>query len=153
MKFIAAQTGARRGYAESGSILPRVMDANPDTVEVETISLPTLLRRSGAARIGLLKLDIEGAEFELIEQTPDDVLKSFGQITAEFHDFLPDFRGRGLYERAKRRLMKLGFVCCPMAFRSNGDVLFLNRERLAIGSCSALWLAHGARWFRRLISS
>jgi FkbM family methyltransferase len=114
-------------------------------VEVETISLATLMERLGITKIDILKLDIEGAEFELFVSTPDDVLRRIGQITVEFHDFKLYFRGRGLFENARERLIALGFICCNMAFRTHGDVLFLNPGRTGL----RLWQSFYARWFAR----
>lgn len=114
-------------------------------VEVETISLVTLMQRLGIAKIDILKLDIEGAEFDLIASTPDQILQRINQITVEFHDFKPAFRGRGLFEKARERLIALGFICCNMAFRTHGDVLFLNRGRTGL----RLWQLFYAQWFAR----
>jgi hypothetical protein len=102
--------------------------------------------------VDLLKLDIEGAEFEVIESTPDSILRSIGQITVEFHDFQPRFAGRGLFERARRRLVNLGFACCLMSFRSNGDVLFLNSEQLRLRAGRRFYCEFGARWVEKFRS-
>ena len=103
------------------------------------------MERLGITKIDILKLDIEGAEFELFVSTPDDILRRIGQITVEFHDFKLCFRGRGLFENAREHLIALGFICCNMAFRTHGDVLFLNRGRTGLG----LWQSFYARWFAR----
>jgi FkbM family methyltransferase len=123
------------------------------TIEVETISLSALIQRLGITQIDLLKLDIEGAEFELIGSTPDDTLKRVGQITVEFHDFMPTFCARGLYENARARLSELGFDCCNMAFRTHGDVLFLNRERLGLDRLQSIYARRLARYFEKAKAS
>lgn len=153
---LSAQDGRatfiKRKNPEAGGIFNRAQDDGNAVSEVETISLETLTRRFALARIDLLKLDIEGAEFELIEKTSDEVLRSIGQITVEFHDFLSEFKGQGLYEKAKHRLETLGFVSCCMTFRTHGDVLFLNRKMFGTNLFSRLWLRHGARWPGKLKS-
>jgi FkbM family methyltransferase len=122
----------------------------PRQETVETISLPTLMQRFQLDHIDLLKLDIEGAEFDLVDQTPDDVWRRVGQITVEFHDFQKHFAGRGLFERARARLEQLGFVCCLMSFRTHGDVLFLNRERLRLNGMQTAYARHVARYPAKL---
>jgi FkbM family methyltransferase len=117
-------------------------------VEVKTISLATLIERLGITKIDILKLDIEGAEFELIASTPDQILQRINQISVEFHDFKPAFCGRGLFENSRKLLEALGFICCNMAFRTHGDVLFLNRHRLHI----ELWESLYAQWFARYLA-
>lgn len=135
-----------RDNPEGGSITARAIDEDNATTVVETLSLATVCKRVGVERVDLLKLDIEGAEFPLLEQTPESILSDIGQITVEFHDFLPEFKGRGLFENARARLEKLGFTCLPMAFRTHGDVLFLNRHKLRLSRFTMAMLATGGRW-------
>ena len=130
---------------ESGSIIAN-RNSDAGTVSVEMVSLATLMKRFQLDRIDLLKLDIEGTEFDLIAQMPDAVLRSIGQLTVEFHDFQPRFAGQQLFERARARLEQAGFVCCVMSFRTHGDVLFLNRGRLRLGAARAVYVQRLARF-------
>lgn len=139
-----------RPNPEGGGILPHETDPGGQTSEVQTLSLATLLQQQAVSRVDLLKLDIEGAEFQLLEKTPDPVLSGIAQITVEFHDFLPAFQGRGLFECARARLQQLGFFCCPMTFRSRGDVLFLNRRHVGLSSAELRKIAWGGRWILKL---
>ena len=73
----------------------------------EAESLSTALYAAGAVGNRLiLKIDIEGAEWEVFDSTPESVLSGFAQIIAEFHDFHqilnPTWR-----ERAQRVFAKL----------------------------------------------
>jgi FkbM family methyltransferase len=157
-RVLPAALSAKDGFAtfikrknpEHGGIFSWSKEDSDSTAEVVTVSLETIVRQSGLTRIDMLKLDIEGAEFELIGKTSDPLLASIGQITVEFHDFLPDFKGRGLYEKAKSRLESLGFITCCMTFRSHGDVLFINRNEIRTNLFSRRWLRHGARWLGKL---
>lgn len=125
---------------EAGSIaLPSgVSEAEP--VTVKTLSLATALERSGGGRLDLVKLDIEGAEFDLLLETPAEVLRTIGQLTIEFHDFLPAFSGKGLFEACRERLESLGFDSFVMTLRGHGDVLFLNRETVRLTPASRVLL-------------
>ena len=129
-----------------------LFEAGPATtrVEVETISLATLMRRLGITGIDLLKLDIEGAEFDLIAATPNQILQRINQITVEFHDFKPAFRGRELFEKARARLESMGFDCCNLAFRTHGDVLFLNRAQLPLVTAQRIYFQFCARWIEKM---
>ena len=155
---INAALGGDDGFArfitrenpEGGGIIANLTDTGEASVEVETVSLPTLVERLSLPKIDLLKLDIEGAEFDLFRKIPGKFLEGIGQITVEFHDFLPTFKNQGLYEIARDRLVGLGFICCPMAFRTHGDVLFLNQKNLKIGTVPAWAYSHLARWWLRL---
>ena len=77
--------------------------------------------------IDLLKLDVEGAEFELLMSEPIQTLQKVKQITVEFHDFMPRFRVGRPYEKCMAKLEQAGFVPIQMAFRTHGDVLLLNK--------------------------
>ena len=134
---------------ESGSIIAGAGQLCAETMDVETVSLRPLMKRLQIDRIDLLKLDIEGAEFDLIDCTPDDVLREIGQITVEFHDFQPRFAGRGLFDKARSRLERAGFACCVMSFRTHGDVLFLNRQRLQVGIIQSIYVRHVARFAQK----
>ena len=116
------------------------------TVEVDVVSLPTLMTRTGATELALLKLDVEGAEFDILATTPVEVLRRIAQITVEFHDFMPGFAGRGLFETARARLATCGFICCPMSVRSHGDVFFLNRARVPLNAWQSGYVQHLARY-------
>jgi FkbM family methyltransferase len=59
-----------------------------DTLVMPCVSLSTFFREVDADEVDLLKIDIEGAELDLIEKTdPDDLLRC-AQITIEFHSFV-----------------------------------------------------------------
>jgi FkbM family methyltransferase len=130
---------------ESSSLTSNAATEANRAIEVETVTLQTLRERLGLKKIDLLKLDIEGAEFGLIETTDDDTLRGIDQITVEFHDFQPRFSGAKLFEKARARLESLGFVCAIMSFRTHGDVLFLNFASLDIPKVTQVYLHSMAR--------
>src|SRR3954470_4028001 len=117
-----------RENLEASSVFASDAEQSSKATDIEVVGLATVMQRFDLDHIDVLKLDIEGSEFEVLQKTPDDLLKKIYQITVEFHDAMPCFAGRGLYERTRERLSKLGFTCCPIAIRTRGDVLFLNRR-------------------------
>lgn len=58
--------------------------------------------------IDVLKIDIEGTEYELFDKLEDDLLLKFKQITVEFHDFL-DKEYSPLNLKIEKRMIDLGF--------------------------------------------
>jgi FkbM family methyltransferase len=108
------------------------------TIEVETVALKDLL---AGRTVDLVKVDIEGAELDVLLAATDDALLSVGQFTVEFHDFwYPELAGRT--EEVKQRLQDLGFWMMR-GTPNNKDVLFVHPDhkpgffaRLYIG----LWL-------------
>jgi FkbM family methyltransferase len=75
------------------------------SVEFEVRRIPTLMRELGHERIDLLKIDVEGAEYRVLE----DVLASglsIPQLSVEFDEPPPGVRAPG---RMARRLVAAGY--------------------------------------------
>lgn len=139
-----------RDNPEAGSISSQEWDSENDTCRIPSLSLEGLMKRMEVEQIDLLKLDIEGAEFPILQRAADSELLRVAQMSIEFHDFIPSFHGKGLYEKARARLESLGFLCVPMSFRTHGDVLFLNRNLLCISFVRAAVLKFVGRWVLKL---
>jgi len=115
---------------EACSIFPLPEHAN--TVTARSIALSDFLSEQRLTRIDLLKLDIEGAELDVLASlTGSDVIR---QITVEFHDFMfPDQREHVI--QSIRHMHNLGFRCFNFSSPGHGDVLFVNpRFRLPFAS-------------------
>lgn len=94
---------------------------------VPLLSLTSLLTRCGVERVDLLKMDIEGAEMQVLNAIPDAQLRRIAQLTIEFHDAL----GMTSLEEIRRitqRLEALGFAWIRGSFWNFEDNLFLNRS-------------------------
>jgi FkbM family methyltransferase len=74
--------------------------------EIETVSFEALL--SQYRSIDLVKMDIEGAEWEILLNTPDKELLKINQLSVEFHDFL-SIDKRSLTIQCVERMKKLGY--------------------------------------------
>jgi len=100
---------------------------DPEAVSVKFRGLRSLVEEFDIDEIGLLKLDIEGAEFDVIRSIDDDFARMIHQISVEFHPADP-MRGEeiGRMEGAFAHLAKHGFNMCRSSYRGYGDVLFLN---------------------------
>lgn len=89
---VAATDGTLRFHESlenvSGSILAdhtNVINDPIRTYEVESTSMQRLLERLHLTRADYLKLDLEGAEYEVINSAGREVLSGFDQIFVEFH--------------------------------------------------------------------
>lgn len=129
------------------------------TVQVNSITLSEFLRKHNINQIDLLKLDIEGAEFEVLNSIDDSLLLTIKQITIEFHDFkFKDLKPQ--VKDVKQRLESLGFVCIIFSITTNGDVLFINKNLVKISDYNIFYTRYigkfieGAqRIYTRLITS
>lgn len=73
---------------ESGSIFNdhyNMRNFESRSYEVEALSLPGLMQRLGVPQVDLLKLDLEGAEYDLLNAVSAADLAPFRQIFVEFH--------------------------------------------------------------------
>ena len=113
---------------EAGSVLEEMTlpFGVSSKVEVPGITLDTLFVKLSISRVDLLKVDIEGSEFDMLAGASEESLSKVAQITVEFHlkpgsaSFTPD-----RVMLISRRLRKLGFQTFFMD-RNLTDVLFLN---------------------------
>jgi hypothetical protein len=82
--------------------------------------------------VDLIKMDIEGAELEVIASLDDDVIKRVGQWTIEFHDFMGMMSVSDV-GRCVERIAGLGFhELFWSRTRNNADVLLVNKNRLSL---------------------
>lgn len=95
-------------------------------IEVSLLGLRDVFRTIGAERIRLLKLDIEGAEYELLG-SPDfrECAPRVDMICIEFHHRWPTY-GRQATLAAVCTLRECGFRCAWRSSATNEEFLFLN---------------------------
>ena len=110
---------------ESSSLLSISSAAKVGTVTVAGLTLASVASTAGCDRIDLLKMDIEGAEIDLLKSVPDEQWARIRQITIEFHESM------GLSTIAQVRgaiahLEQIGFTALKMSLTHYGDVLFVN---------------------------
>lgn len=113
---VSAQSGRMRfnesASNESGSLLAghrNVLQDEIQSYEVEAVCLKELAARVGCSTIDLLKLDLEGAEYAILEQPTLEVLAPFKQIFVEFHDHCLVEKTREDTLACVRRMAGLGF--------------------------------------------
>jgi FkbM family methyltransferase len=74
---------------------------------VPGIPLGQLLRDHAVESVDLLKIDVEGGEYAILEGTPADVLSRIRNIVFEYHDIEG---GWAMLESVKRRLLREGYA-------------------------------------------
>ena len=108
-----------KGYCEASSVYPEIasvggyrMDNGArvlktheikqnSKIDVKSITLQDIYAYSN--RISLLKMNTEGAEWDIIENFTDDDFRKIDQISVEFHDFMD----KSLLTRTKHCIKKL----------------------------------------------
>lgn len=69
---------------------------------VSTIKISDIFEKYNVEKIDLLKVDIEGAEWELLESLDELLLNKINQISVEFHDFIDPTKKNSTKEVVKR---------------------------------------------------
>jgi FkbM family methyltransferase len=136
------------------SSLQKTGNCEPSEIlSVRAVKLEDFVNELGLQKIDLLKVDIEGAEIEVLMSCSDSFLESIPQITVEFHDF-NGIISRKAAETVVARMQQLGFDVITMWMRSYGDTLFLNRRVAYIGSIDLHWsrlIQRNYWWFLRFL--
>jgi FkbM family methyltransferase len=97
---------------ESGSLFAdhvNVIHDETTSYDVEAVTLTTLLKRIGIELVEILKLDLEGAEYELFERMTADDLRPFRQVFVEFHHHAVNHFGDADTRRLVGRISGFGF--------------------------------------------
>ena len=112
----------------SGSLV-RAAHTGGRTIDVDLVSLDDVFQLTGAASIDVLKLDIEGAEFDvLLDESFARHAPRIGVLCIEFHHRWKEY-GPAKAEEAVRHLCALGFDCVWAQTTSNEEFTFVNRGR------------------------
>lgn len=105
LNYACAARDGRRSLDVSGSpVTFSLMTSSSATTQesVNVISLATLFERFGIDRCDYLKLDCEGAEFEIILESDLSLLNRLQRIVMEYHDHLSNkYSHVDLLERLK----------------------------------------------------
>lgn len=97
------------------------------TVAVDSTQLNGFYQENQLNKIDLLKLDIEGAEIEVLEKLPYKFLTAISQISVEFHDFL-DKAELPKIQCVVKRLQRYGFHFLKLSHNDYSDCLFINTK-------------------------
>jgi FkbM family methyltransferase len=97
---------------ESGSLFTdhvNVLHDETTSYDVEAVTLGTLLKRVGVDTVDILKLDLEGAEYELFERMTAEELRPFKQLFVEFHHHAVSHFGDADTRRIVGQISGFGF--------------------------------------------
>ncbi len=135
---------------QASSAIYTVNPSHQNTVPVQKVSLDDFCRSQAITRIDLLKLDIEGAELNALEQTSATLLQSTAQITVEFHDFInPADLPR--IKKVFKRLKSLGFHGIRFSHHTWGDCLFINQRLIPLSALEKAGIQLWDRWMPGIV--
>jgi FkbM family methyltransferase len=113
-----------------------------EKVSVEGINLDEFIKKAAIVMpIGLVKIDIEGAEIQVLSSVSDELLHNVGQIAVEFHDFLIRDKDYHLQmHQILSRLEKLNFEIVKVSINDYREVLCINKSLINLSLNSKLRL-------------
>lgn len=116
-----------RGTETKNTVYPRdAFHAELQPVgDVEMISLAELFRRFSIGFCDLLKLDCEGAEYDILLNAPEELLQSVRQVALEYHVGFEPGRSPGQIED---RLASCGFKVFRRPMDDQTGYLYATRE-------------------------
>ncbi len=99
---------------------------NIKTIEFPCRKISSLMNENGHSKIDILKLDIEGSEYGVLENILDDRIE-IDQLCIEFHHFFDDIH-KSETRNAMARLKRAGYV---MTHRQELNYLFCKRKLIS----------------------
>lgn len=99
--------------------------------KIKTISLEDLMFENNIDYIDILKIDIEGSEYEVMANISDECYSKIKQITVEFHDFVdPDLKVKTNEIITKLEMLGFNRISKGIQYMNgsdNYDVLFYKK--------------------------
>ena len=103
-----------------------VVDKSELFFEAPCRTLSSLMQANNHDYCDLVKMDIEGVEYDVIQQICDQgLVRSIGQLLVEFHHYFPGLEASST-QRAVRQLKECGFGIAWIS-RTNREYLFVRK--------------------------
>jgi FkbM family methyltransferase len=108
----------------SASIYVHGYTSGTESIAVQMKSLEDIAGELNHTYIDILKMDIEGSEFSIIKNFPQNIV--FGQICIEFHErFLKD--GKTVLKQSLKVLKEKGYYCFAVS-KEGDEYSFINKK-------------------------
>ncbi len=145
---ISRETGPLEFHVDSNELASSLLKG-PNSkqvrgVTVRGVRLEDFVRELGLREVSLIKMDIEGAEIDVLDSCTDEFLSAVPQLSIEFHDFCGMVSGAEV-RRVVQRLERLGFFYVRMSGVGNQDTVFINKKLCNISMLECLYIRYVSR--------
>ena len=120
------------GVAQCSSIRFSEADIAQEVAKVSVVDLEKFCNQHSIKFIDLLKIDIEGAELDLLDGLSKDFFARVATITVEFHDFL-NINDLPRIKSVIQKMKQHGFFVLRLSHFTYGDMLMINQNIYPIG--------------------
>lgn len=103
---IAGEPGTRELHMQGRHGVHSLFGTSGEAVRIECLTLAEAFARYGVERCDFLKLDCEGAEYEILLGAPSDTYARIQRVALEYHDWITDHH----HDELVRRLTAEGFA-------------------------------------------
>lgn len=118
LRYAVASENARLVFYESlenasGSLLSNHSNVQNDTVneyEVDALTIPGIIAKTNCKVVDYLKIDLEGAEYALLESLEESDLENVKQVFVEFHHHCIDDRTIVDTKKLVEKLCSFGYT-------------------------------------------
>lgn len=93
---------------DNNSLISSAHDVRNNYYDVETITLKDIFEKTNIQKVDFVKIDIEGMEFDLIENLEDSIFQKIDKFLIEYHDFYFTDGSQKL-EKLKNKLSLMGY--------------------------------------------
>ena len=115
-------------------------DENSKLIQVKTISLKDLYNSSGFKFVEILKIDVEGSEFKILNQDNVKFLaENTAQVIVEFDDWI-DKKLEPEKIKIINYFKESNFFKIQFSYFDSAKVLFLNKDFIKVGIVQFLYL-------------
>lgn len=121
---IAAKKGKIKIYHGEDQAASTIYGDSHNYTEIDTIPLREVFDSGQMERCDLLKLDCEGAEYEILASLPDEYFNRINRICMEYHQIRDSNR---LLADMMHRLEKLGYRVTVVSHTEGLGLLFANK--------------------------
>lgn len=116
LKFYITENNSTIGSIFKDHVSKNSGNSQTREITVPAISLKSFVNDRGLKRIGLIKMDIEGAEYEIIENLEDDIFEITDSFLIEFHQ-----NDNGQAKRMIEKIVSHGFEVDQIRKQSSLD--------------------------------
>ena len=97
-----------------------------NTITIDAINLEEIFLKNNLKKCDFLKIDAEGAEFDILENISEDMLKTISKIVIEYHIFEDNSIKR--LENIIEKFEKNGFKITKNPYSDTLGLMFLSNE-------------------------
>lgn len=104
---VSASEGPKTLYLSPDSHNHSLIDVTNQSKIVQSTTLEQIIKKHNLSKIDLLKLDCEGAEFEILENCPKEIFNKVQNLYIEYHIYQPNLNADKILSKLQKANFKV----------------------------------------------